>query len=346
VRAALLLGANFVLGVALLAWVLYRFGGPAVGVLAAHVDTPLLLAFLAAVALTIAVFAWRWRLLLAPLEPPPRLVTLCLFRSAGHSVGVIVPSARLGGDPLRAWLAVRAGIAPGNAIASVAVDRTLEIAAATPFSIVFTLMLIQHGIPELDRALLTVALGSAGLGLGVAMAVRRLRRGRGLVTALIRSSRLDRLRIVRSSLDVVADSEAGAARLAMKPRLALGAFGAGLLANLLVLVEYSALLAAFDLPTTPVCVVAAIFATATAHMLPVPGGVGVLEGGMTWLFVMLGHPPEVGLAVGLAVRLRELVWLLPGLAYLLAQGLGSWLGRSQPSDDPSGADDANSAHPL
>ena len=35
-----------------------------------------------------------------------------------------------------------------NVIASVAIDRTLEIAAAAPFSIVFALMLIQEGIPD------------------------------------------------------------------------------------------------------------------------------------------------------------------------------------------------------
>jgi hypothetical protein len=53
----------------------------------------------------------------------------------------------------------------------------------------------------------------------------------------------------------------------------------------------------------------------------VPGAVGTLEGAEMWLFSMLGHPPEVGLAVGLAVRLRELVWLLPGVVYLGARGL-------------------------
>jgi uncharacterized membrane protein YbhN (UPF0104 family) len=48
----------------------------------------------------------------------------------------------------------------------------------------------------------------------------------------------------------------------------------------------------------------------------VPAGVGVLEGAQMWLFTMLGYPPEIGLAVGLAVRLRELAWVLPGLVYL------------------------------
>jgi len=57
--------------------------------------------------------------------------------------------------------------------------------------------------------------------------------------------------------------------------------------------------------------------------------VGVLEGAMLWLFTELGHPPEVGLAVGLVARLREVVWVLPGLLYLAACGLVS-RGRAAP----------------
>src|SRR4030095_13171013 len=50
-------------------------------------------------------------------------------------------------------------------------------------------------------------------------------------------------------------------------------------------------------------------------------------GAEMWIFSRLGYPPEVGLAVGLAVRLRELVWMLPGLLYLTARGLVAPLAR-------------------
>ena len=56
-------------------------------------------------------------------------------------------------------------------------------------------------------------------------------------------------------------------------------------------------------------------------MFPIPAGVGVLEGAQMGLFEMLGHTAEVGLAVGLAVRLRELLWMVPGLIYLVARNL-------------------------
>src|SRR5205814_7147025 len=111
-----------------------------------------------------------------------------------------------------------------------------------------------------------------------------------------------------------------------QPRRLGRAFALGVLANLVVLAEYHFLLSGFGLPAGPLAVVAAIFATGAAHSVPVPGAVGALEGAQMWLFGTLGHPPEVGLAVGLAVRLRELVWILPGLLYLLARGILSPLG--------------------
>lgn len=332
-RAYLVLGVNLVVGSAVLAWALHRFGVPALEILGTHPSLPLLGAFLVAVAASVSALAWRWGLLLRGLGPPLALATLTLYRSAAHSVAVLVPSGKLGGDPLRAWLAARAGVAPGHSIASVAVDRTLELGSVAPFSVLYTTMLVQAGIPQLENALVTVTIAMLGLAAGAGVAARRLRRGAGLVTALARGSRLDRLQIVQGRMDLMEISEAAAARLVDQPRRMLGAFAAGLGANLIVLAEFSLLLTAFGLPSDPTAVVAAIFATGAAHMLPVPAGIGVLEGAQIWIFGMLGHPTDVGLAVGLAVRLRELLWMLPGLLYFLGRSLRA--PRARPLQPPS-----------
>jgi uncharacterized membrane protein YbhN (UPF0104 family) len=128
-------------------------------------------------------------------------------------------------------------------------------------------------------------------------------------------------------MGVLADAEEEAGRLVHQPRRLWWAFVIGAGANLCVCLEYALLLAVFGLPTGPLAIVAAMFAAGAAHALPVPGAVGTLEGAEMWIFSMLGHPPEVGLAVGLAVRLRELVWMLPGLLYLTARGLVAPLTR-------------------
>ena len=328
-RAKAIFIGNLLIGAGLLVFVLWKYGGPALGILGASPSAPLLMGFLAAVVFTVVCLSWRWRYILVGVGEAPSLLRMALYRSAAHNLAVLVPSGKLGGDPLRAWLAVRDRVKPGEAVASVAIDRTIEIATTAPFSLIFGALLLQHGIPQLERVMVTVSVGTLGLAVGILIAVRRLRRGAGLVTPLVVSLKLDRFRFVDRQLNVLADSEASAAKLVEQSRRMLDAFLAGLVANLLVIGEFLLLLAAFGLPTDPIAIVAAIFATGAAHMLPIPAGIGVLEGATMWLFQLLGYSADVGLAVGLAARLRELIWMLPGLTYLLARSLSSSLGKAR-----------------
>jgi uncharacterized protein (TIRG00374 family) len=323
VRRAVVLGTNLAAGAGALGYALYRFGAPALALLASRPRGLVLLAFAAAVAAAFLGFALRWRHLLAGLGPPPSLRALAAYRAAGQSLAALVPGGRLGGDPLRAFLLAADGAPGANAIASVTVDRALEVGAGVPFACLYAALLLRRGVPELEGALVAVVLGAAGLVFGLALVVRRLRRGAGLVTALARSTGLDRLRRIHGQMNVLAAAEEAMARLVAQPRRLVQAFGAGVGVNLLVLVEYRLLLSAFGLPAEPLAVVAAIFATGASHSLPVPAGIGVLEGAQMWIFGTLGYPPEVGLAVGLAVRLRELAWTVPGLCYLVGHGLAA-----------------------
>lgn len=320
-RTAAVLGGNLVLGTAVLGWVLWTYGGPALALMARGAHPALLASFAVAFVGSLVLLAWRWQLLLAGLGLRTALARLTCFRAAGQSVSAIVPSAKLGGEPLRVWLLLRDRVAGGAAIASVAVDRTLEIGAGAPFTFLFAALLLRRGLPELQGAFVSVTIGGLALALGIGLTLRRLRRGDGLVTALARTTRLDRLSFVRGQMGVLADAEEEAGRLVRQPGRLGWSFAVGAAANLAVCLEYALLLAAFGLPLDPLAVVAAMFAAGAAHALPVPGAVGTLEGAQMWIFSLLGHPPEVGLAVGLAVRLRELVWMLPGLGYLAARGL-------------------------
>jgi uncharacterized protein (TIRG00374 family) len=327
VRSALLLGANLAVGAAALGWVLSRFGAPAVALLAGELRVPLLLVVVALVALAFLGYALRWRILLAGIGLDESIAWLAWLRAAGHSVSAIVPSAKLGGEPIRAWMLARRGVPAPAALASVSVDRTLDIAAGAPFACLYAALLVRPGVPELTGALATVSLSAGAIAVGIAVAARRLRRGGGLVTSMVRAVGLHRLSVVHAQMDVIAATESAVARLAAQPGRMARAFAVGVGVNLLVMLEYRCLLSAFGLPAGLIAVVAAIFATGAAHSLPVPAAVGALEGAQMWLFGMLGHPPEVGLAVGLAVRLRELLWMLPGLLYLLGRAVSDAIAR-------------------
>jgi uncharacterized protein (TIRG00374 family) len=274
------------------------------------------MAFVAAVSVGFAIFAWRWGVVLDGLGDRVGLGTLTAGRVAGHSLSALLPSARLAGEPLRAWLLAQRRVPVPDAIASVAADRTLEVGASAMFAAVFATVLVQQGVPALRGALVTTVAGIGGLAAGIALTVRRLRRGQGILTDVAHGTGLSRFALVRSRMGTLAAAERALATLVAQPARMAGAFAIGLAANVIVMLEYWLLLSAFGLPAGPVAVVAALFAAGAAHSMPVPAGIGVLEGGQAWLFSLLGYPADVGLAVGLAVRLRELLCTLPGIAYL------------------------------
>ncbi len=318
-KSKLVFWGNLALGIGVFAYLLHLYGAQAFAILALDVSAVSLAAFFAVAVSSVICLSWRWGYLLRGSSTPPRLPVLMLYRSAGHSLAVLLPTGTIGGDPLRVWLATRAGVPAPYAISSTVVDRTLEIASSAPFSILFGMLLLQHGVPQLERVLVTVLVAIAALVLGVMIALRRLRSGTGLVSALVRNTGANRWSVIHSQMDVIEAAEDATVVLSARRRQMVIGFAAGLLANLLVIAEFALLLHAFGLPANAVAVAGAIFATGAAHVFPIPAGVGVLEGAHMWLFEMLGYSPDVGLAVGLAVRFRELIWMAPGLIYLASR---------------------------
>ena len=319
-RPRVIVATNLVVAIAVLVWVFWDKGAAALAQLTRDPSWPTFAAFLLVVLGLWAGATWRWRLVLGGVCRPPGFTALLRYRLAGQSISMLIPSAKLGGEPVRGYLLAQGGVAVSDAIASVAVDRVLDMGAGTVFTVLFAAVLLHYGVPSIEGPLEGVVIGALALLVGVAVTIRRLHGGRGVVTAMVRRSRLDRWGVVERRMATLADAEESAQRLAAQGRLMARAFGCGLLVNLTVLLEYKLLLAAFGLPSELIAVVAALFGTGAAHSMPIPGGVGVLDGSQMVLFAALGYPTEVGLAVALAVRLRELLWLVPGLAYLAARG--------------------------
>jgi uncharacterized protein (TIRG00374 family) len=337
VLGRLILCANLVLASAGLGWVLWRWGEPAIAEIGRRPSLGLLGLFVAALLLAVSCFASRWRVLLAAMGAAVPIGALGLYRLAGQGVSLLIPSAKMGGDPLRAYYLVRWPVPPPAALASVALDRLLEMGASAVFAVFFALVLVQGGVPLLQGALITVSIVFVATMLGLWITLRRLRRGAGVVAAAARAMRLDRLEAVRIHFGTLEAADKRAGALLARPLLLAGAFAIGVLANLVVMMEYHLLLSAFGLPASLVAVVAAIFATGAAHSMPVPAGVGVLEGAQIFLFSALGHPPEIGLAVGLVVRIRDVCWTVPGLLYVGIDAARSLGRRAQaaPPRNPS-----------
>jgi uncharacterized membrane protein YbhN (UPF0104 family) len=313
-------GVLFLLGFAVFVFLCSRLG---LGELVEAVERAsparfaVFLAFSSAVFLT---YALRWRIVVRAMEKgrePPPLLTLLSFRAAGHAVGTLLPSAQLGGEPVRALLLRRRSGDWTGAISSVAMDRLLEASAsAVAGPIYVAVFFLAHGSAGATAPWLLVAMAAGVVALAAFYVVvcrggapLSLLAGRGLVPS------------VEGSLAAIDRRFAEFVRTPSFPiSIALS-----LVVEALILAELWALARAFALPISLPTLVGVMVGMGVAQLAPIPAALGSLEATQVGVLTLAGGAAPLGLAVGLLVRLRETLWILVGLAVLYREGL-PWRG--------------------
>lgn len=258
---------------------------------------------------------WRW----AFPGRVPSFRRLVAARLAGEAVNATTPTATLGGEPLKAWLASRNGPPFEEAFASVVVAKTAVVVA----HLGFVALAVALAVWRLPRAAPLVSSVAALAAAGVAAVGGFLwTQQRGLFSASTRA-----LAWLGLGGSVAGRAARVDAQLAAFYRERRGRF---LLSVLFHALGWGAgsleVWVALRLLGTPVDAATAVviegFATAirSAGFL-VPASLGVQEGGLIGIFHAFGLGADLGLAVALLRRLREAVWALAGYALLAAWGV-------------------------
>ena len=255
----------------------------------------------------------RWGALLAVLGSRPAVFRLLGIRLAGVAVGALTPGAKLGGEPLRAWLVSREGVAAGAAVASVVVDRGLELAANLVFAVVYCGFFADRDATTAGQVLMFLLAVGAAFVAGAVFLVRRLGSGRRLVPERFAPvlARLGR------SGNVLAATDHALRGLLVehRPLLAI-AFGISLALNVLVALEVAVLFAAFGVHLDLAELSGSMLGIGVAHALPLPGSLGALEGAQVTFLAAAGGGRQIQITGAIVSRVRDLVWTLPGLAWL------------------------------
>ena len=297
-------------GLALLAALIAAIGPDEIRAATAGASLPGLAAFAAASLAVFVTYAARWRIVLVALgERPPPFAALLLCRSAAHAASVVVPSAQLAGEPVRVALLRRRGLDWEGALLSVGIDRLLEITAGAvmgPLYVAVFLASTGHGAGIVAGAAATAVAGLAGM---TALWMNAAWSGRA--TAWLARRRW------LPSLERVGERVAAFVR----SRRFAAALGLSFLVEGLLLVEIRALASAFGFELSWPTAGAALVGIGISAMAPVPGSIGSLEAVQVGVVRLSGGTAGLGLALGLAVRLRETLWTTVGAAYLWAQGV-------------------------
>lgn len=314
-------------GIVLLAVVCRAVGLEEFEAALAHASPLGIVAFLALGAGAFAVHALRWRSILssiAPSAPLPSLGSLALLGTAGHAVSFLVPSAQLGGEPLRAFLLRRRGVDLRTAASSVALDRLADITASSIVGPAYVALFAAAfgGSGVVAPTLAAMGVGLAALALFYA---HLLRGGLWLSRLVLRGP----LAVWRTPVRALERRLAEFVRSPALPRAVLLSF----VAEALVVCEFVALTRAFGIALPLPALVGVLVGLGMTQVAPIPAALGSLEAIQVGVSTLAGRPADLGLAVGLIVRVRETVWTAVGLGVLYGEGI-RWRSIADPLREP------------
>src|SRR6266478_3912752 len=314
-------------GAGLFTVLLIRQGAPQVG--AAFMSAGWAIAAVVICHLAVPVFldaiAW-W--VLFPNSDRLSLWQLFWMRWIGESVSTLVPSAAVGGDVVRARLAALHGASVPTAAASVLVDITLGVFVQIAFTLAGLALIVSvtghEGFvqPTLIGALLGVI---AIVGFYIVQRLGMFRFIGVIISRLANSPEWHSLVYSGQSLD-----EAIRALYARR-RGVIGCFVWTAASLVLGSGEIWIALHALGLQATLInaLIFQSVILTIRSAMFPVPGALGVQEGGYVVVGNLLGIPGEAAFALSLIARVRELALGVPGLvAWQLIEGRRLWRARA------------------
>jgi len=262
-----------------------------------------------AVPLLLDAIAW-W--VLFPKSERLAVWQLYWMRWIGESVSTLVPSATVGGDVVRARLAALHGVPIPTAAASAIVDITLGVFV----QIVFTLLglglivAVTGGQGFVRPTLIGAVIGVlAILGFYVVQRLGMFRFIAKMISRLANAEDWHSLVHSGHSLDQAIG------RLYARRSGVIGCCASTATSLLLGSGEIWIALHALDLRATLVnaIILQSMVLAIRSAVFPVPGALGVQEGGYVLVGNLLGIPGDAAFALSLIARVRELILGIPGL---------------------------------
>ena len=290
----------WILVAALLVWAVRDMDWTSVWAAVSHIRPVWLGLLLLFNLFTMACFGLPWWLILRSFGQRVSLWTLILYRIAGFGWSYFIPGPFIGGEPLQVLALRRANVPMSVAVASVALDRVLE------WLVNLGVMLIGLGILS-QLVALPLALRSLTMVVVVGVLAAMLLymvaafTGRKPLTQLL--PRLPRLSV--TIVYTIRDAELRLAEVGL-PSL-LGPVLMVALSWLLVLLDYWLLMALLGLRLSLWQLLAAITVNRVAFLVPIPAGLGAVEGSQILVMHLLGLDVSIGLAHSLLSRVRDML---------------------------------------
>src|SRR5438067_1286881 len=269
--------------------------------------------------------AW-W--VLFPEANRPRWQSLFWMRWIGESISNLVPSATVGGDIVRARLVSISGVRLSTAAATIIVDITLGVVSQIVFTLLGLVLLIDvtGRTSFVGPTLLGTLIGIIAIaGFYFAQRLGIFRFVSVMIARLVNSPEWSSLVEGGEALDQTVRTLYG------RRQGVLACCALTIVSLVATSGEIWIALHALRLPATflNAIILQSMAMTIRSAAFPVPGALGVQEGGYLVVGNLLGIPGEAAFAISLITRFRDLTVGLPGLVtWQLLEWHRFWRARS------------------
>lgn len=277
------------------------------------------LAWLALNALIIALLSYRWLVLTRTLNSPIGLLSLLRVRQAGQLVSFVTPGPQFGGEPFQVyWLWKKYSFPGFIALLAVGLDRFYEFWTNFAVLLIAVLILITTAsIGGVDWQIVAAILTGLIIMMSLLawMLLNRPVRVSQLVNRItapwqehkkLKAAGAHWSRLHETLQQVVAGH---------KPALAYSLL-VSMLAWAGMLIEFWLLLEFVEVPVAIPGFVFLFVVMRLAFLMPLPGGIGSLEVALFWAFQTLALPLSAASALIVLMRLRDVLILLMGAAFV------------------------------
>jgi len=258
----------------------------------------------------------NWKLIIDDQDKKYPFSALLSARLADHAISYLTPSNLFGGEPVRAMMTP--GTNRRRALATVIVDKTIELVSILSFTIIGVIVAISRiKMPgKMKVVFLTFSFGAA-----IFLFFLVIKQKKGFFTWLVKLLAKIKIkpRIIQRSQEKIVELDHHISNYYRHhPKLFLKAYVFYALTFFIWTYEIYLTLAYMDTPgVTPLKSYLIITLTTIAAVIPaIPGALGINELTNVAVFVLLGLSPEKGVSLSLVRRVIALIYAGIGLLCL------------------------------
>lgn len=315
-------GFPWFLGIALLLWLLWLASPAQVWAALQTVTAAEAAALMLLNGLVLLTLNGRWWLIVRGLGCRLPFSVLLGHRLAAFGVSYFTPGPHFGGEPVQVLLLEQHDVPRTAAVASVVLDKTLELLINFTFLAGGVLLVLRSRLfgalvgveaAVFAGALLTLPLLLLALLWRGGLPISRALQSRALQAAASQLPRAWQPRL-QPLLAGVRRVERQASRFCRRaPQALAGALLISILSWLLLMAEFWLMLTFLGLSLTWMQLIGLLVAARVAILLPLPAGLGSLEASQLLALSALGLNPAIGISAALLIRARDLCLGLLGL---------------------------------